>query len=295
MPSPCCLLWRPCVAPLFASCVLLSIVAEVPAQTPIEIVPDVVYGHKDGLAMTFDVFKPTENSNGAAVVFMVSGGWRSRWTPPEATRGFFEPFLVKGFTVLSVRHGSSPKYGIPDAVSDVRRAIRFIRLHADDYGIDEKRIGVFGMSAGGHLSLMLATTGDDGQSDSTDPVLKVSNRVKSVAAVVPPSDLRIAVWSAPESLPAYRNYPALDMSVEQAAEYSPLLFVTKDDAPALIVSGSLDELVPPKHGQWIADAYEKEGLPHKFLLLETNHGLQNKRAEVMSSIVEWFAETLQAE
>ena len=48
-----------------------------------EITPDVVYGHKDGLALTYDVIHPTGTSNGAAVAFMVSGGWVSRWRPPE--------------------------------------------------------------------------------------------------------------------------------------------------------------------------------------------------------------------
>ena len=49
--------------------------AQVMAQAQVETIPDVVYGHKDGLAMTFDVVKPKANANGAAVIFMVSGGW----------------------------------------------------------------------------------------------------------------------------------------------------------------------------------------------------------------------------
>ena len=76
----------------------------------VEIIPDVVYGHKDGLAMTFDVIKPKINANGAAILFMVSGGWVSTWVPPAQIATRYQELLDKGFTVIAVRHGSSPKY-----------------------------------------------------------------------------------------------------------------------------------------------------------------------------------------
>lgn len=77
------------------------------------IAADVVYGHKDGMALTFDVLTPA-NSNGAAVLYMISGGWVSRWGPPEAFgRRSAAGLLAKGFTVFAVRHGSAPKYKAP--------------------------------------------------------------------------------------------------------------------------------------------------------------------------------------
>ncbi|MEC8304527.1 MAG: alpha/beta hydrolase, partial [Planctomycetota bacterium] len=171
---------------------------ESPAGSP-KIRRDVVYGHKDGLALTMDVFHPSGPKNDAAIVYMVSGGWYSRWSPPEELMGFFGPYLQKGYTMVAVRHGSSPRYGIPDAVSDVRRAIRYLRVHADDLGFDPDRMGAMGMSAGGHLSLVLATTGDDGQPNAKDRVLQASSRVTAVAAMVPPTDLTVCVWGAEES------------------------------------------------------------------------------------------------
>ena len=202
--------------------------------------------------------------------------------------GLFSPYLEKGYTMVAVRHGSSPRYGIPDAVSDVRRAIRFLRLHSEDYGVNPERIGVMGMSAGGHLSLMLATTGDDGSPRSTDPILKMSNRVKAVAALVPPTDLTVCVWEGREFIPAYKQFPALDMSVEEAAKYSPKLHVTSDDAPALIISGTLDALVPPRHGEWIAEEYKKQNVEHRLMLLEADHGLTGKQAEAFQAMSDWF-------
>ena len=69
---------------------------------------DVVYGHKDGMALVYDVITP-DNANGAAVVFMVSGGWYSRWSPPASRVEQFSHFLDAGFTLIPVHHGSAPR------------------------------------------------------------------------------------------------------------------------------------------------------------------------------------------
>ena len=254
-----------------------------------EIRADIVYGHKDGLAMTMDMMRPA-NANGGAVLFMVSGGWVSKWAPPQVIQGFAAPFLKEGFTFFAVRHGSSPRYGIPDAVSDVRRAVRYVRMNAKGLGIEPDRLGVMGMSAGGHLSLVLGTTGDDGLKTG-DLVDRTSSRVNAVVAVVPPTDLRVCVWEAPESLPAYKNFPALDLDLKQAAEYSPLVHVSKDDAPALILVGGKDALVPPKHGHWIAEAMKKGGVSHHLIEYpDGGHdlGTQENRDDAFAKSVDWF-------
>src|SRR5262245_19833603 len=162
--------------------------AQVIAQSQVEIITDVIYGHKDGLAMTFDVLKPKANANGAAVIFMVSGGWVSSYSPPQQTATRFKDLLDKGFTVIAVRHGSSPKHLIPEIVSDVRRAVRFIRHNAKQWGVDPNRLGVFGGSAGGHLPLMLGVASDNGDPDAKEDFMKEGDRVASVVAYFPPVD-----------------------------------------------------------------------------------------------------------
>ena len=95
----------------------------------VTVTSDVVYGHKYGMALTFDVLAPDE-PNGAGVVRVVSGGWRSRWRPPQESIGLYQPLLDQGFTVFVLRHGSSPKFVVPEVVADTRRALRFIRVNA---------------------------------------------------------------------------------------------------------------------------------------------------------------------
>lgn len=66
-----------CLVPLLCPALVR---ADAPAC---DIRPDLVYGHKMGMALTLDVIKPKANANGAGVLFMVSGGWVSSWMPPD--------------------------------------------------------------------------------------------------------------------------------------------------------------------------------------------------------------------
>lgn len=260
------------------------------AAEEVAITPDVVYGHKDGLAMTYDVFAPKANANGAGVLFMVSGGWYSGWTPPEKAQAMFAPLTSKGFTVFAVRHGSSPRYGIPDAVADVRRSVRHIRKHAEQFGVDPNRLGVFGMSAGGHLSLVLGTASDEGKADAADPIDRVSDRVQAVVAYVAPTDLTIMVKDAPNRLPAYARFPALDLDLVKAKELSPLVQVTTDDAPTLLLAGAKDDLVPIDHSRRIRDAFTEQKVAHKLVEFENaGHGFgPDVQPKATAEMVQWF-------
>ena len=276
---------------LAVACTCAASVAFAQSSTSSAIEPDIVYGHKDGLAMTMDVFRPEGDANSAAILFIMSGGWYSRRAPPEQVKPLFQPYLQRGYSVMAVRHGSSPRYSIPEAVSDVRQAVRFVRQNANRLRVDAARLGVMGMSAGGHLALMIGTTGDDGMPEAKDDLSKVSSRVAAVVALVPPTDLSIMVWEAPASLPAYRNFPALDLSIDKAKQNSPLLQVTTDDAPSLVLVGEKDELVPAQHGQWIDGAFERENVPRKLMVFPgAGHGLEGEenRATIVREATAWF-------
>ncbi len=113
---------------------------------------DIVYGRKFGTALTMDIFTPRKDANGLGVVLVVSGGWFSAHS--GISLPFVEPLVGRGYTVFAVVHGSQPRFTIPEILQDMNRAVRFVRTHARDYKIDPERIGIYGASAGGHLSLM---------------------------------------------------------------------------------------------------------------------------------------------
>jgi acetyl esterase/lipase len=255
------------------------------------ITADVVYGHKDGLALTFDVIAPSE-PNGAAVMWLQSGGWYSNWAEPANLLPACAPMLNEGITVFIVRHGSAPRYQVPDAVADVRRCVRFIRINADEYGIDPERIGVLGGSAGGHLTLMLATTGDDGDPNNQDPVLRESSRIACGVSLYPPTDLRGWTTDPPEAIAAIPSLdPPLDFDAELEESVSPILHVTEDDAPVLIIHGDLDELVPISHANNIMPVLEEAGVTSELLVIEgAAHGFSPQQNEelVLPAMIGWY-------
>jgi acetyl esterase/lipase len=275
---------------LLMFCLMGNLSALFGEDSSVGISPDVVYGHKLGLAMTMDVFTPVNNANGAGVLFMVSGGWYSHWAPPEKMSPFYRTLTEHGFTVFAVRHGSSPKFSIAEAVSDIRRSVRFIRMNADRFHVAPNRLGVYGMSAGGHLSLVLGTTSDEGKPDEADPVDTVSDRVQAVVAFVAPTDLTIMAREATNRLPAYERFPALDLGMAEAQELSPLLHVTSDDAPALLLAGDKDELVPIDHSRRIYAAFKEKHVASELVEFPgAGHGFnaeEMKRAQ--EKMVAWF-------
>ncbi len=256
--------------------------------------PDVIYGHKAGMALTYDVITPAHGGNGAGVLFMVSGGWVSMWAPPEnlvrsapTDKNLWERLVDKGFTLFLVRHGSSPQFKVPEAWSDVELAIRHIRAHASDYGIDPQRIGVCGGSAGGHLSLMMGTRGDDGDPAARDPIGRTSSRVQCVVAFFPPTDLESYV--GPDK-PIVKQFPALEFPEAQVPDVSPLRHVTPDDPPTLLVHGDKDELVPLFHSEKIKEAMDREGVKCELIVIrDAAHGFageDNERA--LGALVDWM-------
>ena len=220
-------------------------------ESTVEIIEDVIYGHKAGMALIYDVFKPTQ-PNGTALIFMVSYGWRSPWQPAEYQQEIFQKYLDRNVTVFNVYHGSSPQFKVPDAVSDVRRAVRHIRQHADEYEVDDEKFVSFGFSAGGHLSLMLALDSDSGNENAQDPIERVSNQVAATMAIFPPVDLTDFVGPS-------ESFPALDFDPELAESVSPIFAVSKNAPPILLVHGDQDELVDIEHSERIRTALKNKG------------------------------------
>lgn len=255
---------------------------------------DHIYGHKAGMALTFDVVRPTAGANGVGLLYMVSGGWVSNYFDLNAAmaesqkrEGRLYTLVEDGYTLFIVRHGSSPYFKVPDAVADVRRAVRFIRHEAAPFGVDPDRLGVFGASAGGHLSLMLATTGDTGNPGAADPVDRESSRVAAAVAYFPPVDLRQSVGPSD-------RFPALDFDPELADDVSPVLHVSGDDAPALMIHGDEDDLVPMRHSERMYAALQDAGVPTEFIVIKgADHGFNGKHSrQAAAALAAWFDQHL---
>ncbi len=276
-------MWKAIQLALLFACLLFARAG----LAEVEIKRDVVYGHKDGMALVYDVLQP-ENANGAAVAFMMSGGWFSRWSPPETlAEGFFSDMLDAGFTMIPVYHGSAPRFKVPEAYADVSRAIRHIKLHAEEHGIDPDRIGVTGGSAGGHLSLMIGLDADAGDPESSDPVMRGDNHVATVVAYFPPVDLR------PITGPSDR-FPALDFSPELSESISPILHADADDPPTLLIHGDADDLVPISESENMYAEFQEQGVEAEFITIPGGqHGFRGENAVKANRLrLEWFRKHL---
>ena len=278
---------------------LMGVLFGLAANAGPTITADVVYGHKAGMALTYDVIAPPESQNGAGVVFMVSGGWFSTWSPPErvAGRGGFSGLLNEGFTLFLVRHGSAPRFKVPEAVNDVRAAVRHIRANAASHSVDADRLGVFGGSAGGHLSLMLGLSAE--AEPSTEAVRLAPRYLESsgpapLAAVVayyPPTDIRGIAGPS-------ERFPALDFDPDLSASISPILFVSEDDPPTRLIHGDADTLVEISASYNLEKVFKKQGLTHDLIVIEGgDHGFRNPehRSVAEAAMIDWFVEHLGAE
>jgi acetyl esterase/lipase len=259
----------------------------------VEITRDVIYGHKSGMALTYDVFKPT-NANGTAVINMISGAWYSTWAPAEARVRGYQALLEKGITVVAMHHGSAPQFKVPEAAADIQRGVRHFKLHAAEYGVDPKRIGAWGASAGGHLSLVAGLQSDDGNPNATDPVLKGDNRIKAVVAYFPPTDMRLFI-------PYKATAAALDYDDALAESISPALNADMTDPPTLLITGDADRTVPIVNSRIMKEALDKANVKNQLVVYPgADHGWRHadakKQAEygadARKRMVAWFVKYL---
>lgn len=284
--------------------------AKAPEYTRTE---DVIYGRKFGTALTMDVFRPKTGGNGIGIVSVVSGGWFS------SHEGVSKKPIGGGYTVFAVVHGSQPRFTMQDAAQDLNRALRFIRYHAKDYGIDPDRIGIMGGSAGGHLSLMQGLHPLPPNDKSDDPVERTSSRVQAVACFFPPTDFlnygepgKIAWTTTLHWLPAPFDFQRLEPADKKkpygqhflkvspdeqkaiAKEMSPINWVTPEAPPILIIHGDADRVVPFEQSQRLVKKLEEAKVPVKLELKKgRDHGWPDTAPD-LALMRDWFDQHLAA-
>jgi len=268
---------------------------------------DVVYGRKEGVALTMDMFTPKKNPNGAAVIWVVSGGWVSAHA--SINPKLAEAFTQRGYTVFQVVHGSQPRFTIPEILPDIQRSVRYIRSHAKDYKIDPDRIGISGASAGGHLSLMQGTAGDLGNPKAADPVDRVSSRVQAVACFFPPTDFlnygekgkdaigrgTLAGFKAPFDFkvldPKTKTFERItdEKKISEIARaISPITHVTSDDPPTLIIHGDRDFLVPIQQAESMVAKLKEVGVPAELVVRQgQGHGWKDLPND-LTLFADWY-------
>ncbi len=273
---------------------------------------ELIYGRKDGLALTMLMLVPGSNANGKAIVYMVSGGWYSDydWIP-----GYIEnagPYLNRGYTVFLAMHRGRPIFNIEDGIEDAKRAVRFVRYHAADYKISPNHIGITGASSGGHLSLVVGVDDDQTDPASKDPVDRVSGRVQAVACFFPPSDFlhwnnvtvdpknkavldQADVYSAfqfREWDPVHKNFNVITNEDKLLVIYkkiSPINQISSDDPPILIAHGRVDKIVPFSQSVHFIEKLKQANVTCDFMIKDDGaHGGWKDEVRYENAFADWF-------
>lgn len=264
---------------------------------------DVVYGRKFGLALTLDVFQP-ETPNGTGVFMIESAGYVSDHAHIRFFSFIYRPLLERGYTVFVVGVGAQPRFIVSEMEEDMHRAVRFVRHNASRWGVDPARFGVVGGSSGGQLALTLATQGRPGDPAAKDEVDREGSVVQAVACLFPVTDY--LNWSRPDEnwmdYEANREYaPAFgpranDPETRQALgrEISPIYFVTGSMAPALIIHGDADKVVPLYQSQAFERKCQEVGAPMKLIVKPgAGHGREfGDMSKELAMFPDWFDEHL---
>ncbi len=274
---------------------------------------EVIYGRKDGTALTMVVLKP-EKINGKAIISLVSGGFKSSYNWISLTYSYPQqpnylkwafPYLNEGYTVFLTIHSAAPRYAIPNMLKDIQRAIQYVRYNAATYNINANYISITGHSSGGNLALLAGLSNDIKDVQSKDSISKMSSKVQAVIALCSPTNF-LKFEAGTSSQKSFQsgafNYTKIDtstniyMPIENSAErrsidslISPLQIVTKNAPPVYLIFGGSDKWVSVKSAQPFIEKYKSEGLECVSVVKEgEEHDLKGLSKDDFKNIFTWL-------
>jgi acetyl esterase/lipase len=269
------------------------------AEPPYTQQQDFVFGESHGMGLVMDIFIPTGTKNGLAVIDVASGAWHSdRGKIRDHQRAhMYDIFCGKGYTVFAVRPGSITRFSIPDMQDNIKKCIVWVKKHATDYGIDPKRIGLTGASAGGHLASLAALTGEAG-----DP----GTDVAAVAVFFPPTDFlnyRGFAFNAGgngerprrllQMVAAGTAGTLTDEQLKQKIiDISPARKARKGAPPFLVIHGDADPLVPLSQSETLVKALKEVEVPAELIVKPGGGHPWPTIHEEVKVIADWFDKQL---
>jgi acetyl esterase/lipase len=233
---------------------------------------NLAYVTQGGPSQTLDLYAPKKAKNVPLIVWIHGGAFFF-----GSKEGFpVEPvplhLLLEGYAVASINYRLSPEAVFPAQLEDCKAAIRWLRAHSDEIGIDPNRIGVWGASAGGNLAALVGTTGGIRDFDVGEN-LDYSSRVQAVCDFYGPTDfLRMdthrlpdgQTHNAPDSPESKLVGGPIQDNPDKVRRVNPITYVDKNAPPFLIVHGTLDRLVPFNQSELLVAALKAAGASVKF-------------------------------
>lgn len=263
------------------------------------------YATVNGHPLAIDISEPSAKSlRPAPVVIYIHGGETllgSRILEDGSADGMYfvqirDELLRHGFVVCSIDYGLSPLYHVSSQVEEAKEAVRFLRAHASELGINPQRIGVYGPSQGGYIGAMLGTAGRSAGYD-VGQYLNESSSVQAVVDMWGPTDLTNFSGS-----PSWISAITKSNSRAQLRVASPVTYVKHGDPPFLIIHGTDDWMIAPHHSKDMARLLSASSVPVTLVMVKHDgHGLdapvagqveQPSPNEIVQIVTDFFTKTL---
>lgn len=270
---------------------LLALVAPAWADD-VQVRHDVPYldaGRKETADLYLPADEPKAGERRPAVVIIHGGGWTGGEKRARREIEIGTTLAKHGYVAMSIDYALAKpgKPTWPENLKDCKRAVRWLRKHADELHVDPDRIGAIGGSAGGHLTAMLAVTdADDGFEPAEDAGIPTR-----VQAAVPMYAHMAAGFDGDHSMFAAR----LKDDPELYRLAAPIAHVTADDPPMLLLHGTADTTTPVDHSRRLAARLAEVGVPHKLEIIEGaphSFALHTKGRDLTGLVVGFFDEHL---
>ncbi|WP_346618483.1 alpha/beta hydrolase [Blastococcus montanus] len=262
--------------------------------------------------LQLDVRVPPGEKPAPLVVWIHGGAWMmgDRRDLPETLRpdSLFEAFVAAGLAVATIDYRFSLEAPFPAQLHDAKAAVRYLRAHAEQLGVDVTRVGVAGESAGGHLAALVALTGQRADLEGDLGVVGPSSGVDVAVDWYGVSDMATMPGATPPphiaaKLPEVMRVPAdqhLLAGLDEAtrADASPVTHVTAGAPPFLLVHGTADWLVPFSQSEQLQAALQAVDVPVRLVPVEGAEHIFGGHGDVdalVSLTVEYLADALRGE
>jgi acetyl esterase/lipase len=218
---------------------------------------DLVFKQIAGQPLRLDLYRPSHTRSTVPTVLWVNGGG---WD--QVGKGDCEQraaWLTEyGFAVAGVEYRASSEAPFPAQIQDCKTAVRWLRAHATEHGLDRRRFGAWGDAAGGHLVELLGTTARIAAFEGENVHPDESSEVQAVCAFYGPSDLADLPGAEGEVTQLLGAPPEDDP--QRAAWASPIYHINEDSAPHLLAHGDQDERVPISHSYRFLSRLQQFGI-----------------------------------